>query len=188
MARIRTLTIAGIAAAVTVLGAGSAGATVVDSGHYTSEPYAFSHDDCGFDVDVEGASSGHFRIRAGKGKTDTAFFQLDNYSFTETQTNPANGKFVTIKANASFNEIRAKRVEGTVFEFWAVEAGQFRMYDSSGRLVARDRGSVQYHILFDTEGDDVPGGVFVEEFPPTVHGPHPGFDDFCGLITPLIGS
>ena len=75
-----------------------------------------------------------------------------------------------------------------MFEFWAVEAGQFRMYDSAGRLVARDRGSVQFHILFDTEGDDVPGGVSVEEFPPEVHGPHPGFDDFCGLITPLIGS
>ena len=95
---------------------------------------------------------------------------------------------MTITANASFNEIRAKRVEGTVFEFWAVEAGQFRLYDSDGRLVARDRGSVQYHILFDTEGDDVPGGKLIEEFPPKVHGPHPGFDDFCGLITPLIGS
>ena len=38
------------------------------------------------------------------------------------------------------------------------------MYDSDGRLVARDRGSVQFHILFDTEGDDVPGGIFIEEF------------------------
>ena len=63
-----------------------------------------------------------------------------------------------------FNEVKATRVSGNVFEFVAVEAGQpFRLYDSNGRLVARDRGS-------DT------------------HGPHPGFDDFCGLITPLIGS
>ena len=188
MARIRTLTIAGIAAAVTVLGAGTASATMVERGTYTSEPYSFTQDDCGYDVDVEGTSSGTFHTRLGKGKTDTAFFAFDNYSFTETQTNPENGKFVTITANASFREIRAKRVEGTVFEFWAVEAGQFRMYDSAGRLVARDRGSVQFHILFDTEGDDVPGGVQIDEFPPEVHGPHPGFDDFCGLITPLIGS
>ena len=42
--------------------------------------------------------------------------------------------------------------------------------------------------MFDTEGDDVPGGIFVEELGADVHGPHPGFDDFCGLITPLIGS
>ena len=186
MARIRTLTIAGIAAAVTVLGAGTASATVFERGTFTNQ-YAFSHDDCGFDVDVEGTSSGHFRVREGKGKTTTAFFELVNFAFTETQTNPANGKFVTVVANASFREIRAKRVEGTVFEFWAVEAGQFRTYDSDGRLVARDRGSVQFHSLFDTEGDDVPGGKLIEEFPPTVHGPHPGFD-LCGLITPLIGS
>jgi len=179
---------AAAAAAVITLGAPPAGATVVESGRYTSEPYSFSHDDCGFPVDVEGTSSGHFRTRAGKGKADTAFFALDNYSFTETQTNPETGEFLTIEANAVFNEIRAKRVEGTIFEFWAVEAGQFRMYDSDGRLVARDRGSVLFHILFDTEGDDVPGGIFIEEFPPTVRGPHPGFDDFCGLITPLIGS
>lgn len=179
---------AAVAVAVMILGAPPAGATVVDSGRYTSEPYSFSYDDCGFQVDVEGTSSGHFRIRAGKGKTDTAFFALDNFSYTETQTNPETGEFVTIKANAVFNEIRARHVEGTIFEFWAVEAGQFRLYDSDGRLVARDRGSVEFHILFDTEGDDVPGGIFVEEFMPRVRGPHPGFDDFCGLITPLIGS
>jgi hypothetical protein len=192
MARVGTRKLAAAAAAAATaaatFGAAASNATVVDSGHYSSEPYSFSHDDCGFPVDVEGTSSGHFRVRAGKGKTDTAFFQLDNYSFTETQTNPETGEFVTIEANAVFNEIRAKRVEGTIFEFWAVEAGQFRMYDSDGRLVARDRGSVLFHILFDTEGDDVPGGIFIEEFPPKVRGPHPGFDDFCGLITPLIGS
>ena len=53
--------------------------------------------------------------------------------------------------------------------------------------MARDRGNVHFRILFDTEGDDVPGGILVEELEPEVHGPHPGFDDFCGLITPLIG-
>ena len=188
MARVRTLTLVATAVAVTALGAGTAGAAVLERGTYTDEPYSFSHTDCGFDVDVAGTNSGHYRIRTGKGKTDTAFFQMDNWSFTETQTNPANGKYVTITANGVFNETKATRVEGTVFEFWAVEAAQYRLYDSSGRLVARDRGSIRFHILFDTEGDDVPGGVTVEEFPPRVNGPHPGFDDFCGLITPLIGS
>ena len=188
MARVRTFTLVAATVAVTALGAGTATATTYEKGRYTSEPYAFSHDDCGFDVDVEGTSTGHFRIRTGKGKTDTAFFQMDNWSFTETQTNPANGKSFSIIANGVFNETKATRVEGTVFEFWAVEAAQYRLYDSSGRLVARDRGSIRFHILFDTTGDDVPGGVLVEEFPPRVNGPHPGFDDFCGLITPLIGS
>ena len=142
-----------------------AGATVVERGSYTSEPYSFTHDDCGYDVDVEGTVQRHVPHPGGQGQDGHGLLRSSTTTaFTETQTNPANGKFVTITANASFHEIRAKRVEGTVFEFWAVEAGQFRMYDSDGRLVARDRGSVQFHILFDTEGDDVPGGVQIEEF------------------------
>lgn len=188
MARVRTLTLATVTAAVMALGAGSAGAAVEERGRYSGEPFAFTNDECGIDLDVEGTSSGHFRLRAGKGKTDTAFFGMDNFSFTETWTNPENGKFFTIKANVLFNETKATRVTGTVFEFWATEAAQYRLYDSDGRLVAFDRGSMRFHILFDTTGDDVPGGIFLEEFPTRVNGPHPGFDDFCGLITPLIGS
>ena len=191
MARIRTRNLAAaaaVAAAVTVFGGAPSNATVVDKDHYFSEPYSFSHDECGFEVEVKGTSSGVLRIRAGKGKTATAFYLHDNYSFVETQTNPETGAFVTITANAVFNEIKARRVEGNVFEFEAVEAGQFRLYDSDGRLVARDRGSLHHHILFDTEGDDEPGGIFVEDLGTDVHGPHPGLDDFCGLITPLIGS
>jgi hypothetical protein len=52
MARVRTLTLVGIAAAVTLLGGAPAMATIIERGTYTSEPYAFSHDDCGYDVDV----------------------------------------------------------------------------------------------------------------------------------------
>jgi hypothetical protein len=176
-------------AAVLVFGGAPAGATVVESGHY-SDSYSFSYDDCGFDVLVEGTASGHFRIRAGKGKTDSAFFVNDNFSYTETHTNPDTGAFLTIKGNAVFNEIRATRLEGNIFEFEAVEAGQpFAVYDSAGNLVVRDRGSIHFHALFDTLGDDVPGGEFLEDLGADVHGPHPGFEtDFCEIITPLIGS
>jgi hypothetical protein len=64
----------------------------------------------------------------------------------------------------------------------------FAVYDSAGNLVVRDRGSIHFHALFDTLGDDVPGGVFLQDLGADVHGPHPGFEDFCGIITPLIGS
>jgi hypothetical protein len=176
-------------AAVMIFGGAPAGATVVERGHY-SDSYSFSYDDCGFDVLVEGTASGHFRIRTGKGKTATAFFLNDNFSYTETHTNADTGAFLTIKGNGVFNEIRATRVEGNVFEFEAVEAGQpFAIYDSAGNLVLRDRGSIHHHALFDTGGDDVPGGEFIEDLGADVHGPHPGFDtDFCEIIAPLIGS
>lgn len=183
------LALVAVVALLAIVFAAPAGARVIERGFYTDEPYSFSYDDCGFPVDVEGSASGHFRIRAGKGKTATAFFVSDNFSYSETHTNAATGAFVTITGNAVFNEIRAIRLGGSVFEFEAVEAGQpFRLYDSDGNLVAVDRGSIHHHAIFDTEGDDEVGGVFIEELEPEVHGPHPGFDDFCGLITPLIGS
>jgi hypothetical protein len=175
------------AAAITALAGAPANATVVDRGHYYSEPYSFSYDDCGFDVEVDGTSSGVFRLRAGKGETATAFYGHDNFSFVETQTNPDTGAFMTITANAVFTEIKARRVEGTIFEFDAVEAGQFRLYDSDGALVARDRGSIRHRILFDTEGDNVPGGIFLEDLGSDPRGPHPGFENFCDLMTELIG-
>ena len=184
----RPALVAAAAAVVALAGAHSASATVVDAGTY-NDSYSFTYNDCGYDVDVVGTSSGHFRVRAGKGKTASAFFVNDNYSYRETHTNPETGAFVTITANAVYNEIKATRVSGNVFEFEAVEAGQpFRVYDSAGRLVVRDRGSIHHHFLFDTLGDDVPGGEFVGDLEPEVHGPHPGFDDFCGVLDPLIGS
>jgi hypothetical protein len=155
-----------LAAAVTVLGGAPAGATVIDRQSFVDEPYSFTHDECGFEVDVEGTFNSRQHVRVGKGKTDSAFYGFDNYSFVETQTNPATGAFVTVKGNAAFHEIKATRVEGSIFEF--------------------DRGNIHIHILFDTEGDDVPGGKFIEELGVDVHGPH--IDDFCGLITEQIGS
>lgn len=190
MTRLRTRSLIGfaLAAAAAVIFAGSqALATVVERGFYSFD-YAFGYDDCGFAVSGEGAASGHFRIRQGKGKTDQAFFASDNYSYEETHTNVDTGAFLTIKGNAVFNEIKATRVEGNIFDFEAVEAGQpFVVYDSDGNLVARDRGSIHFRARFDTLGDSTPGAIFLEDLGVEVHGPHPGFDDFCGIITPLIG-
>ncbi len=183
-------TFVGVAAAVvTLVGGSAAPATVIDGGHYVGS-YAFSYGDCGFDVDVAGTDSGHFRIRAGKGKATSVFYVNDNYSYRETHTNAETGEFVTLTGNAVYNEVKATRVSGNVFEFKTVESGQpFRVYDSAGRLVLRDRGSIQGHFLFDTLGDDEIGGEFVADLGAAVHGPHPGFEtDFCDIIAPLIGS
>lgn len=189
MRHLRAWSLVALAAAAMAFGAAQAWATVVDKGFYSFD-FSDSYDDCGFEVAVEGSASGHFRVRAGKGKSETAFFASDNYSYEETHTNVATGEFFTLKGNAIFSEIKATHVSGNVFEFTAVEAGQpFVIYDSDGNVVLRDRGSIHHHALFDTEGDDVPGGIFVEELEADVHGPHPGFiTDFCEIITPLIGS
>ena len=189
MRRLRTWSLVAFASTALVFGTSVAWATVVEKGFYSFE-FTDGYDDCGFEVAVEGSASGHFRVRAGKGKAETFFFASDNYSYSETHTNVETGEFFTLSGNAIFNEIRANRVSGSVFEVTAVEAGQpFVIRDSDGNVVLRDRGSIHHHALFETEGDDVPGGILITELEADVHGPHPGFvTDFCEIITPLIGS
>ena len=78
---------------------------------------------------------------------------------------------------------------GNLFRFTAVEAGQpFRLYDSEGVLLLRDRGVIRHSAVFDTEADATPDAVLVEEFEPSVRGPHAGFFDetLCPALVPLL--
>ena len=164
------------------------GATVVERGHY-ADTFAFSYDDCGPSVDVEGEFSGVYRIRQGKNQNETAFFLMDNFSYREVHTNVDTGEWFLIRGDGLFNETKATRIEGNIFEFVSVEAGQpFVVENSDGDVIIRDRGAIRRRILFDTEGDDVPGGIFIEFLSAEVHGPHPGFFiDFCDIVNDLIG-
>ncbi len=53
--------------------------------------------------------------------------------------------------------------------------------------MARDRGLLRRTILFDTGGDQEPGGEFVELVDLRLAGPHPTFDKLCDVATELIG-
>ncbi len=177
-----------VAMAVVALGGIPAGATIYEKGRFTEE-ISFSYDDCGFPVEVTGEESLQYRIRQGKGKAASFFFFRGTGSFREVHTNTDTGEWFVVRGQRVFNEVRARRVEGTIFKFTAIEAGQpFVVENSAGEVVLRDRGVIRYTILFDTEGDDVPGGVEVEFLGADVRGPHPGFDaDFCELVSGLIG-
>jgi hypothetical protein len=82
-------------------------------------------------------------------------------------------------------------VDGPIFEFRVVEAGQpFVIRDSDGNLVARNRGSVHFTYLFDTGGDEEPGGEYVEGSDEVIRvaGPHPSFEaSLCDIAGELIG-
>ncbi len=169
-----------------LLWAAPADATIVFREHY-ADTFAFSYDDCGFTVNVEGEFSGTAHIRAGKNKTATAFFLHDNFQYRETHTNPDTGESFTIFGNGLFQEVKAIPLGGNVFQFVAIEAGRpFTLITDDGTVVARDRGVIRYTVIFDTEGDDQPGGIFIDEFEPRISGPHPGFflsdEDFCALL------
>ena len=180
------LVVLGIAACVAV-GATPAGATVFEKGRYSGTE-SFSYTDCGFPVDVAEEFSGVFRIREGKGKNAGAFFAHDNYSYREVHTNRDTGESFVVTGDGVFNETRARRIEGTIFEFRAIDAGRpFTVTDSDGNVIVRDRGIVRQTILFDVGNDNVPGGTFIEETSFETGGPHPGLDFGCEDISALIG-
>ena len=147
---------------------------------------------CGIPVHTEFEFSGVTHLRVGKGDQDSAFFLLLRIRTTETITNPANGEFLVIEGDSLQHHTKATPVGGSVFRFTSVEAGQpFVLRDMTGAVLLRDRGVIRTTILFDTLGDDTPGGVTLEELDVSVAGPHPGFfmdeDGFCALVQDLIG-
>ena len=146
---------------------------------------AWSYDDCGTDVDVTAEFGGHVQIRAGAGQDASAFFVQDNYWYRETHVRRSDGKSATIAGNGLLKETRATRIEGSVFTFTAVNAGQlFTFRDGDGAILLRDRGALVVTILFDTLGDDVPGGDFLGFVDRSVHGQFPGLSvDLCEYWT-----
>jgi hypothetical protein len=183
-------TTAALALAALAWAAPPAQGQVINHEHFE---FAFSEDTelCGIAVQQDTEVSGTAHERVGKRTADSAFFAHVTFQYTWTFTNPANGEFLVIEGHALFQEIKATRVEGTVFEFTSVEAGQpVVLRDSSGRVVLRDRGVIRSTILFDTLGDDTPGGEAVgERVTVRLAGGHPSFDEdaFCAAVEDLIG-
>src|SRR5262245_11682520 len=175
------------AAALVVAGRPGAGAPRVEREHYSGTD-EFAIEDCEFPLSVVGTFSGHFRVKATKG--GQAFLALDNYRYRDVVTNPETGKWFVIRANGVFHEIKATLVEGNVYEFEQHDAGQpFVVEDSDGHVVLRDRGVAIFTVVFDTLGDGMPGGEFIEEIDVSLRGPHPGFDaDLCEIAAELTGA
>jgi hypothetical protein len=175
------------AAALTAVTATAAPATVVEKGRFVDEPYGFSYD-CGFPVDVEGIASGNYRLREGQGQDDSAYFSLDRIAFEEIHTNPQTGASFKVSGHFANNEVTAERVEGSVFEYRILKAGPVAtIEDADGNVIYRDRGLDKRTILFDTQGDDEPGGEFVDTIDMEFAGPHDGFGRLCEVATELIG-
>ncbi len=168
-----------------------AGATVIQRGGYVS-PSVDDYELCGIAVHEEGVFTGTVHLRVGKGVAESAFFAHDHFAYAFTITNPENGRYFTTEGKGVFNETNATRVGETTFEFTSIEAGQtFVLRDPSGSAVLRDRGRVRSTILFDTLGDDTPGGELVAWLDDDLAGPHPGFifDDegrFCSVVQELL--
>jgi hypothetical protein len=179
---------AGVVLAVGVCAA-PAGATVIHQG-VDSGTDTFTDDSCGVPYDVVATFETRTQLRVDQ--TGQAFLEHTIFRITETVTNPATGGFFYITHRGLYHEIKATQVEGTVYEFIAVEAGQpFVIRDAAGNVVSRDRGVIRHDFLFDTLGDSQPGGNFIVELSDDVHGPHPAFAPdfpFCDIAASLTGG
>ncbi len=172
-----------------VLAGGSAAQAEVIREEPFSEPYGGVFTLCGIQVVVEGTFSSTLHYRVGKGKVASAFFQHDKYRYSDTVTNPLTGKFFTTEGKGLNHDLKATALGGNVFRFTVIQAGQpFAIRDSSGRLVLRDRGVIRTTLLFNTRGDGIPGGDFIEDISVEFSGPHPSFDEasFCATVQRLL--
>jgi hypothetical protein len=177
-----------MAAAVVMVVAGTAGATTSHREHYSGTD-AFTIDDCGFTINVSTTFSGQVLFR--EDKDGEAFLVRDTYRYRDVATNPATGEYLVVTGRAVAHELSATNVEGNIYEFEMIEAGQpFVLSDSDGNVIVRDSGVIRRTVTFDTLGDGEPGGQFLDETVEAINGPHPGFADdfdFCGIATELIG-
>jgi len=152
---------------------------------YSREAYegtdAWSYDFCGPAVDVTATFSGRYSVRAGTGKDDDAFFGHDTFEFREVHVLRSDRKVGIVTGILNWKETRGTRVEGTIFAFDSIFSGQVVLRDGDGNVVFRDRGTIRETILFDTLGDDMPGGVYKDTLASALHGQYPGLtsDAFC---------
>ena len=155
--------------------------------HYSGTE-SFDFDDCGFVIHVENTFSGLFMLKPGK-RGDPTPRLFDNYKSHEVVS--ANGKFVTIDHNGLYKDLHVTRIEGTIYEFVAMEVGRpFTLRDMNGNLIVKDRGRLLVSFSVDTLGDsDLENDIFVDGSFTLLRdsGSHPGFYiDFCDIVVPLL--
>ncbi|WP_182525001.1 hypothetical protein [Nocardioides dongkuii] len=170
------------------------GLEVYDQGTY-DDPYEFDDDECGFLFHVEGRQWGRYKNYIVPGSDRQAFLANNRYHWRETISNPANGKKMYLSGDGHVREVRARHVEGTVWDFVSIETGApFVMRTSRGRVVVADRGKLVRVQRFDTLGDGVPGGEPVGEetiLHRFTRGSFPSLEpdfDFCGIVAKHLGA
>ncbi|CAN5865158.1 hypothetical protein BH24ACT6_BH24ACT6_19340 [soil metagenome] len=122
--------------------------------------YGFSYDDCGFTVDVEGLfSSPRSMARVGRGADTSVFFGHDNYTITETHTRRGSAATLTITVHGLLRDVQATPVSRSVFQFTMMDVAHAEATDEIDAVLGRENGQIRRVVLFDTLGDETPGGM-----------------------------
>jgi dienelactone hydrolase len=177
---VRGSAILGSALIALTMVAGSASATILERDRFTQE-YEFDAWDCGYAMHVVGSESHLIQLRADKKLDGNAFF-TDNYQVKQTWT-AGDGRWFTLSANGIFKDLTARSLGGSVYQFTFHDVGQpFVITDSTGTVVARDRGNITGTFTIDFADGS-------ESFDLDINGPHPMFDvDLCKAVAPLTGG
>ena len=121
-----------------------------------SEDRAYVVDDCGFPTDVTDHFEGNGIARTVGGSTDGVALVQYTTRFVAVTTNPTNGRSFTLTQLSAFQERGLTDLGGGLWGYSVHQAGQpFVITDSSGRVVVRDRGLVQFAGVFDATADQV---------------------------------
>jgi dienelactone hydrolase len=177
---VRGSAILGSALIALTMVAGSASATILERDRFTQE-YEFDAWDCGYAMHVVGSESHLIQLRADKKLDGNAFF-TDNYEVEQTWT-AGDGRWFTLSANGIFKDLTARSLGGSVYQFTFHDVGQpFVITDSTGTVVARDRGNITGTFTIDFADGS-------ESFDLDINGPHPMFDvDLCKAVSRLTGG
>ena len=146
-----------------------------------SESYAYQSFECGYPIEVAGEFTSAVVIRPRSPKEPDVQYYRERFSFREVWTNPDTGAWFVRRGKYLDADVTAKLVKDNIYEYTINVAGQpFVVEDSTGRVIARERGVIRYHVQFDTDGN------FVDFLGVDVHGPHTSLDT-CRYAADLIG-
>lgn len=166
----------------------AAEAKLDDSGRFPAS-FVDTVDDCGFEGIVhtfDGVLV--YKLRTIVDNGDRQWLFQGNSHVTETFTNPVNGRWFTLKSNVNHRETDGHHVSGTIWEFSTMGSGaSFTVIDANGRVVYRDSGTYRTTFLFDTVGDDQPGGELLSEELTDLNGRFADIDWCDDVFGPLLG-
>jgi hypothetical protein len=165
------------------------GAQPLEREHYSfQESDTFTDTDCGAPITIDYLAefSGLFMLKQGRAGDPTPYL-FDNYAGVDTFTNVANGLTATVTHQGLYKDVRIEQVEGTIYEFTAIETGRpVVAIGPDGKMLVFDSGRIRYSFVVDTKGDaDLSNEEFLVDFEPDVAGPHLiffGEADFCDLL------
>ena len=159
-----------------------AGTAVAARAEVVSEPYEYQSFDCGYPIEVAGEFTSAVVVRPRSPKEPDVQYFRERFSFREVWTNPDTGAWFVIRGAWLWADVTAKLVEDNVYEYTIIQAGQpLVVEDSTGRVIAHDRGVLRFHALFDTDGN------FVDFLGLDVRGPHSSLNT-CRYAADLIGN